>query len=264
MDTWHSDFVAHMVRQGKNPLNCERAGRVIERCNALATARGKELTPEMYAEWLNIARRSGASASTVRSRFFAGKAYFEWSAGDAGMLAQYRLPSLPEPVPHPLPGGMADVRALLAHSSGEVNMIIALQGFAGLRISEARALTVHDIDWNRRELVIKGKGEKTRRVPISAELAPYLADNTVTATGHYVTMSDRGARAAITRVARAAGVIGAGGSVASHDLRATFGTAVYEKTGNILLVSRLLGHASVTTTQAYICTGNGAREAVEL
>lgn len=264
MDAWHSDFVNHMVRQGKNPLNCERAGRVIERCNALAAKNGQEFTPALYADWLNLARRSGASASTIRSRYFAGKAYFEWANGSAGALLTYRLPSLPEPVPHPLPGGMDAVRAMLAVSRGEVQLIIALQGLAGLRVSEARALRTGDIDWNRRELVIKGKGEKTRRVPMSTELAGYLVDAKVTDIGHHVTMSDRGVRLAITRIARKAGVIGANGTVASHDLRATFATALYQKTGNILLVSRLLGHANVTTTQSYICTTNESREAVEL
>jgi len=39
--------------------------------------------------------------------------------------------------------------------------------------------------------------------------------------------------------------------IASHDLRATFGTAVFNKTGNLRTAQELLGHSSSATTEIY-------------
>lgn len=40
-----------------------------------------------------------------------------------------------------------------------------------------------------------------------------------------------------------------------HTLRHRFATRAYEATGDLVTVSRLLGHASVATTQRYVATG---------
>ena len=64
-----------------------------------------------------------------------------------------------------------------------------------------------------------------------------------------IPLEDRNARALVTSIGARAGIKG---PVSSHDLRATFATELYNKTHNIRLVQTLLGHASVTTTQAYL------------
>lgn len=252
-------FVAHQhTANGKNLASSERAGRVILRFSEWAASNADgafvTLTPRLFVMWLSQARSEGATAATLRARYFAGKAFFQWLHGDVHMpeFSDYRLPSLPPPVPHALPAGMDGVRAMLAHAdSGAARDLIALQGFAGLRVSEARALTRENIDNARNEIVVRGKGEKTRRVPISRELRQYL--DAMPKTGKLVTLSDSGARVAVSRIAALAGVESAdGGAVSSHDLRATFATEVYKRTKDILLVSRLLGHASTQTTQIYI------------
>ena len=40
-----------------------------------------------------------------------------------------------------------------------------------------------------------------------------------------------------------------------HTLRHRFATRAYDATGDLVTVSRLLGHASVATTQRYVATG---------
>lgn len=139
---------------------------------------------------------------------------------------------------------------------------VALGGLAGLRVSETISLTRDDV-LGTGELRVKGKGEKTRRIPISSELARYL--DKMPASGRLVAMSNAGARKAITTAAVNAGVTGHdGGVVSSHDLRATFATALYRATRDIVLVQRLLGHSDVKTTQVYVGTDETAsRAAVE-
>lgn len=262
-------FVQSELLKGNNPNTCHRYGRVAERFAQWAFDNDKfytPLTPTVAIEYLNEQADTLAPAS-LRMYAAAIKAYFVWKEGDAGKLANYKLPSLPDPAPHPLPGGMDDARKLIDLANGTLKTMIALQCLAGLRVAEARTFDSSMIDRDRKEIVITGKGKKIRRIPISSELWTIL-DMVNVPLGKYsmVGFSDRGARAGVTRTATRAGVVGFNNqAVSSHDLRATFATAVYEKTGDILLVSKLLGHASVTTTQVYLGIGDKAKKAaVEL
>jgi len=46
--------------------------------------------------------------------------------------------------------------------------------YLGLRSQEARDLSLSDVNWSRGILIITGKGNKQRIVPISRRIAPYL------------------------------------------------------------------------------------------
>lgn len=235
------------------------------------------LLPAHYLEWLGAKRSGGASASTLKLYLAAGKSYAKWAGTGLQELSEYRLPPLAEPTPHPLPNGLSDARAMMnfchgeggPHAPSRAQVLIALCALAGLRVNEAVDAEVTHIQTRTDKgerylvLVVKGKGEKVREVPVSDELAEILAP---CGPGKLAGYTNSGARAAITRIAAAAGVTGhTGGGVSSHDLRATFATALYEATGDIVLVQRALGHADVKTTQAYIGTSaSRTRAAVNL
>ncbi len=63
-----------------------------------------------------------------------------------------------------------------------------------------------------------------------------------------------------------AGILPASGGrrpVSVHSLRHTFATRLYEKTGDLYLVQRALGHRNITTTEIYARVSDGAlRQAV--
>lgn len=218
------------------------------------------LRPEDFLTWLGIKRAYGAAASTLKLYLAAGKSYAKFAGSGLDTLSAYRLPPLPEPTPHPLPNGMSDVRAMLAMCprSPKTRVLIGLTALAGLRVNEAVEADVTDIQTRTANgerylvLVVKGKGERVREVPISSELARILGRR---GPGKLVGLTNDSARNAVTRCAARAGVTGHdGGTVSSHDLRATFATALYEATKDIVLVQRALGHSNVKTTQVYIGT----------
>lgn len=129
--------------------------------------------------------------------------------------------------------------------------LFALQGMAGLRVSEARSITSDSIDVQDMMLRVRGKGDKTRLVPISKSAWPYIAEAFLISqeTGSpIVNLSDRGARKAVTAAGRA---LGFKREIASHDLRATGATHLYDKTKDIRVVQEFLGHSSSVTTQLY-------------
>ena len=149
------------------------------------------------------------------------------------VLTRYRPPSVPPGRGRdPLPDLMDDVRKMLNVARRSSRMAIVLMGFAGLRVTEVRELTWRQIEQTM--LVVVGKGSKVRYVPIApelrAEIDRYVRGAPPDPDAPFIRMTDSGLRASVTRVAEIAGI---SRPVASHDLRMTFGTVVYNKTKDI-------------------------------
>jgi integrase/recombinase XerC len=140
--------------------------------------------------------------------------------------------------------------------------ILALMAKAGLRVGEVVALELGDIELGARSgwvTVRMGKGNKTRRVPLSSgvcrALRAYLAVRP--ASGASVLflsrsgnpLSARDVRRLVTRLAGRAGIEG---RVTPHVLRHTFATRVLEMGADLATVAAILGHESVATTSRYL------------
>lgn len=153
----------------------------------------------------------------------------------------------------PRPVGRADLLAILAAASPDMRRAIALGAYAGLRVSEAAELDWADVDIEARRIFVRGKGDKDRAVGLSAllldEILPNVGGNVVMAGGKPHT-PDSLQRAA-NRTIAAAGV-----HATFHKLRSRFATVTLAATGNLLAVSRALGHASPTTTAIYAATAD--------
>lgn len=123
-------------------------------------------------------------------------------------------------------------------------------------------VTPRDIDIHSGLLTVRGKGDKTRTIPLSVDafgaITPAYLNTKHSET--LVGLSDRGARNIITE----AGPNVLGHAIASHDLRMTFGTAVNDKYG-LRVAQELLGHANINTTVIYTLVDmDRLRRAVEL
>lgn len=244
------EFENSLITSGRARGTARKYARLMTEFTIWVTAQPERDHGTQLLRWVSACRESGQAASTVRLKLAAARSY----GGFSGVtLGEYRAPSLPPARPHPLPGGIADVRRMLAAEEGTGQHAVALGGLAGLRVDESvNIMRKHyKISRSRRVLEVHGKGGKIRFIPVSAELDEYVS--LMPDVGRLVPLSNSGARAAVTRIAKKAGVVAHdGGDVSSHDLRATFATEVYNKTGNVRLVQELLGHASIQTTQIYI------------
>jgi site-specific recombinase XerD len=135
---------------------------------------------------------------------------------------------------------------------------------AGLRISEAVALSTDQLDLDGRSLRVLGKGKKVRVVPFHARAADALRDwlavrDALTRPGaaeaRLVFLADRGgplsARSARRIVERAAKQGAVGRHVHPHQLRHSFATHLLERGLDLRHIQELLGHTSIGTTQVY-------------
>lgn len=132
---------------------------------------------------------------------------------------------------------------------------------AGLRLGEAMALDLEDLDLGQRTVRVTGKGSRERIVPLGRPARDALtrwlaAAATVRAPGESaVFLSRRGrrlsARSAQARMAAWARRHGLGIRLHPHLLRHAFASHLLESSGDLRAVQELLGHASLSTTQLY-------------
>ena len=190
------------------------------------------------------------AANATINRRMASMRLFARSQFGVEVLSDHRVSRVAKGQAHPLPEGIDDIRRMLETAHDRHRPLIALCGYAGARCFEARAVRGSDVyqdDAGVWWVLLHGKGNADRRVPLPDEAIPYLRLDE-SHGGLLVNLSDRGARYAITNTAARAGV---SRSVASHDLRMTCGTELYAHTKDLRLVQEFLGHQSSSTTEGY-------------
>lgn len=217
------------------------------------------------AVYLNTGRRNWSAKTTCR-KLTTFRSFGQW-LGFPTFLATYKPPTPAKPQPHPIPEGIAGVVAMIDRTRNPLHKaLLALNGLMGLRIDEVVNITTDCFDVENMTLKVRGKGDKTRVIPIS-DLAwkyieprfEYCGENS---NLKLVPYTNSGARKAVTRHGRNASL---STRVRSHDLRATFLTAAYTKTKDLRAVQELAGHADPKTTMTYTGVSMAAmREAANL
>ena len=204
----------------------------------------------MGARWLNATRKE-ASPKTTGRRLTSLRAYARWS-GFPSLLQEYSPPKPGKPVPHPIHEGIEGIEAMIDNCVNyKQRAMVALCGFAGLRLGEVLACRTSWLDTHSMQMTVRGKGDKERTVPISKRCWELMAEAYAAAmcgNGYLVDYEDRSARKAITSLGRKAQL---SRPISSHDLRSTFATHLLDVGVNLRVVQELLGHANVTTTEVY-------------
>ncbi|MCY1689920.1 tyrosine-type recombinase/integrase [Exiguobacterium sp. SL14] len=127
----------------------------------------------------------------------------------------------------------------------------------GLRFMEARLLTVQDLDVGKSELYVRyGKGGRTRTVPIGEVLRDKIVAFLAGRMTGYLFQSVTGRMInehAARRALREVGFMHLERHIRPHMLRIAYATYLYQQAGlKLLEIKRLLGHASIATTEGYI------------
>lgn len=156
----------------------------------------------------------------------------------------------------------ADLRPALAMRD---QALLELLYGAGLRAAEVACLRMGDIAPDRREAIVRGKGNRERRIlygePAAAALARYLADGRACllrggARTDALFLNWRGGPLSIRSVglivAERAAAIGLIDTAHPHALRHSFATHLLNGGADLRTVQLLLGHASLATTQRYL------------
>jgi integrase len=146
---------------------------------------------------------------------------------------------------------------LYRHAKGSERVLVALEGFNGLRRVEVLRLRAKDIDLERQRLHVLGKGRnggKWRTIPMFTETARVLRSvaSEETPNSRVIPLSQSGADLVLRRAADRAGFPGLGLRVSHHDLRRTFGRLAHKAGMDLVQLKNLYGHTSLDQTVHYI------------
>jgi len=153
-----------------------------------------------------------------------------------------------------------EVKALLTAPKNLAHRaILATLYGAGLRVSEATSLKVHDLDSSRGVIWVRGgKGRKDRQVMLAEPLREVLVAywRRKRPTGWLFPGNKPGCplspRSVFCTCRKAARLAGIAKKVHPHSLRHAFATHLLEDGVNLVIIQELLGHAEVRTTALYL------------
>jgi len=191
--------------------------------------------------------------------------------GKVGALSAIRAPKIGKSLPKPLPVATAKRLADAEERAGESRdpwiwardaAVMALLYGSGLRISEALGLKRRDVPLLGAGdvLVVTGKGNKTRMVPVLQNVLMLIQDyvamcpHPLPAEGPIFVGARGGplsARIIQLTMERLRGALGLPDSATPHALRHSFATHLLSRGGDLRAIQELLGHASLSTTQVY-------------
>ena len=141
--------------------------------------------------------------------------------------------------------------------------ILTLLLGTGIRISECVGLDIEDVDFVNERIKVVRKGGNEAFVYFGEEVAEALNDymierkgkNAVEGHEHALFLSSRNSRITVRMVeimvkkySKAAVPLK---KITPHKLRSTYGTSLYQETGDIYLVADVLGHNDVNTTKKH-------------
>jgi integrase/recombinase XerD len=167
----------------------------------------------------------------------------------------FEAPRRPERLPHYLSEEETHRLFEVVRKSPRDNAIIHVLAFGGLRVSELCRIELEDVEFDRNVLHIRsGKGDKDREVVIEdrtrGALDRYLAERTLAGVGssRLFPIEPITVERIVRKTAESASI---GRKVTPHMLRHTLATALLSRGCDIRYIQKLLGHASVATTQIY-------------
>ena len=141
--------------------------------------------------------------------------------------------------------------------------ILELFYSSGLRLSEVVNLNIDALDFSEGTVIVTGKGNKTRIVPMGAhameamqkwlQIRVNYATNDAARKAVFIGLQGRriGARNIQLRLKEWSIKQGINSSVHPHMLRHSFATHVLQSSGDLRAVQEMLGHANISTTQVY-------------
>lgn len=205
-----------------------------------------------------LAQRDGLSwaTPTFAVHFQALRQFLRWAGNPiAADRSLWRLPS-GMPV-HRRWLTREQLLCLYRGSQGVERVIVALEGFAGLRRVEVLRLRVKDVLLEEGSIRVLGKGRhggKWRNIPLQGEVERVLRVwiKSKASEERVVPLSRSGADAALQRAARRSGLLEAGVRVSHHDLRRTFGRIANASGMSIISLQGMFGHASPALSAHYI------------
>ncbi len=256
---------------------CERVGQQ----NGVA-----EIDHTQIRSYLGMLYQRGLSKASTARALAAIRSWFKWLARtghvDQNAAALVATPRLPKHLPRvpsieKMNSAMDSVDEDSASWPARDKAILEVLYGCGIRNAELTGLNLDDIHWANDAILVRGKGQKQRLVPLgdaaAVAIRAYLAERSArlaaasdakkrTTPALFLNLQLRGlnkpgGQARLTTrsvgriVKRVAVLHGLSADVHPHTLRHAFGTHLLEEGADLRAIQELLGHERLSTTQRY-------------
>jgi integrase/recombinase XerC len=272
-------FAAHLeTAKGYSP-NTLRAYRsdlteLLQHLAHLGRAQTEDIALDDLRDWLYRVTEAGAAKSTIARKSAAVRVFTTWlerkQLHDTDLGLRLRTPKTGRPLPkvvsrEALAAVFGKLEAGVASGNPDRifdQAVVELLYATGMRVSELVGLNLADIDYERRLLLVTGKGNKQRMVPygeparqalelwISKARPRFVTDE----SGDALFISARGRRVNVRVIYGLVAKLLAdtpSGAAGPHTLRHSAATHLLDGGADLRAVQELLGHSSLGTTQIY-------------
>ena len=284
---WVDAWLAQLETQRKlSPHTVAAYGRDLRELLALSGETAwQALAHQEVRRYTSKLHASGLEPRSIARKLSSWRGFFDWLAGETAIAANpvdgIRAPKRSKTLPKAL--SVDDAVRLVApapHQEGKAELeelcsraMFELLYSSGLRVSELTSLDTHYrkadadgpaslgwVDMASFEVVVTGKGDKMRKVPVGkaalVALSSWLAVRPPPSDGSAALfLSTRGTRISPRvlqlRLKAHALATGIPANVHPHVLRHSFASHVLQSSGDLRAVQEMLGHSSITSTQVY-------------
>ena len=261
-------YLTNVRRLSPNTISAYRRDLTafVEHCGGDVSP--KDLNEAQIRHWLAQEHRRGLAPNTLQRRLSALRAFLQWDGKERGeqrnIARGVQAPRKRRKLPSTL-----EADQLSGYLKGNSDDPLEARDMAmgelfyssGLRLSELQTLDVDQLDLRESLVTVKGKGNKTRTVPVGQHareaIERYLPHRALLAGDDEKSLflSQRGQRISVRniqlRIRDLARRNGLGRDVHPHMLRHSFASHLLESSGDLRAVQELLGHSDIATTQIY-------------
>ena len=214
--------------------------------------------------------RAGLKSRTIQRQLSSIRGFYRYlinhSLATSNPATEVSAPKADKPLPKTVDAESLD--QLLKPRKDDDNLtirdlaIFELIYSSGLRLAESVSINLDDIDLAHQHLVVTGKGNKTRHLPIGRK-AIEAVQRWLDVRNEYVKTNPESAlfinkngkrlsrRSVGDRLKHLIEKRGLQRHLSPHTLRHSFATHLLESSSDLRAVQELLGHADISTTQVY-------------
>ena len=257
--------------RGLSPLTRANYARDITQLIMLTDANALNSLQNIHIRRLIASLHSkGLGGKSIARMLSSWRGFFEFLVNRKGFtnnpVIGLRAPKSPKTLPQALSIEQA-VKLVDIRDDAVLNVrdhaILELFYSSGLRLSEVVNLNIHALDFVQGQVIVTGKGNKTRIVPMGSRamdaLQTWLKNraailiNKPAEKAVFIGLQGRriSARNIQYRIKEWSIKQGINSSVHPHMLRHSFATHVLQSSGDLRAVQEMLGHANISTTQVY-------------
>ena len=263
-------YIFHLAHERRlSTLTCENYSRDITTLLKLATETPlNQLQVHHVRRFVARLHSKGLSGRSLARMLSAWRGFYNYLARDHGYkhnpCAGLRAPKSPKTLPHIL---SPDEAAKLLEFPTDNLMALRDKAMfelfysSGLRLTELVNLKPEDLNFSDGTVLILGKGDKTRVVPIGSQAIRALREwmklrETLLKPGEkalFLSRNGKGinSRSVSHRLKIRALQQGINFNVHPHVLRHSFASHLLQSSANLRAVQEMLGHTSISTTQTY-------------